>query len=122
MVANITTKLRAVIARYLDGQTPFQAAARELATILRLPGPSGLKATRPHDPHRLLIRKLSVQELLDGLRVVVMDHRGAASEVDTSVLPPGLTPADRARAHALFEEALRLLHQDQRRRQGGGPT
>ncbi len=122
MVANITTKLRAVIARYLDGQTPFQAAARDLATILRLPRSSAFKASQPHDPHRLLIRKLSVQELLDRLGVVVMDHRGAASEVDTSVLPPGLTPADRARADALVEEALRLLHQDQRRRQGGEPT
>ncbi len=97
-------EIRAVVARYLDGDDDFDAAARALATILRRISPQQQKAAaellEPSRSSPLRLKPLSLSEWMNPDA-----HRGPT--VEAVVLAPGRSRADEARAVALMIEAAR---------------
>jgi hypothetical protein len=85
-------EMQGVVARYLDGVESFDIAARQLAVVIRgRPPASPTSSDRPV----LSLKPFSLRSTPD-IRIAELD------------LAPGRGEADRAKAHALFSEAMRL--------------
>ena len=87
------TEMQVTVARYLDGVESFNAAARQLALVIRgRPPASPASSDRPGV---LSLKPFSLRSTPD-IRIAELD------------LAPGRGEADRGKAHALFAEAMRL--------------
>ena len=102
---DLLPQIRTVVARYLDGEQPFDEAARALATILR-PTISDQRKTaaawsQPSSGGAVRIKPLSVAEWINpGI------SRGPT--IEAILLAPGRSRADEHKAVVLMIEATRL--------------
>ena len=93
MTHSSISEMQVVVARYLDGLETFDAAARQLAVVLRRRPPASHVSSRR--PGVLSLKPFSLRATPD-LRIAALD------------LAPGRGEADQAKAHTLFAEAMRL--------------
>ena len=95
-------QMRDVIARYLDGVTPFEVAVSQLTALLVAPGPGGeTPSTQPTQPRRIQLQTVSLEQWL-------RPPEPSTSNVVVSSLnlAPGRTPHEESRARELWNAAM----------------
>ena len=98
-------QIRDIIARYLDGATPYEKAVSELTAILGTPDPGeGTPGPNPPRARRIELQPFSLKQWMD------LPKPSKPTFVASNLeLAPGRTPREEARARELWIAAMKRL-------------
>ena len=98
------TRIREIIARYLDGALPFEEAAIELAAIMGGGASMEPAVQEPPKRRKIDLQPLSVEQWLNPPKL-----SGPSLVLSPMELAPGRTEKDEARARMLWIAAMKRV-------------